>query len=90
MNRPWSAAALLSSCRGLLLGPVKQPVWEEALTATASGGELFELCISRVRANRHQQAGETDWDGRLVSVCNDAAYNATLLFCCTFNNQWQL
>jgi hypothetical protein len=69
VHRPWSAAALLSSCRGLLLGPVKQPMWEEALTATASGGELFELCISRARANRHQQAGETDWDGRYAVHC---------------------
>lgn len=48
MDRPWSAAALLSSCRGLIFRVVKDPVLDSALSHTAhrDGGQ-FDLKISR-------------------------------------------
>ncbi|KAG5186945.1 hypothetical protein JKP88DRAFT_257310 [Tribonema minus] len=63
-DRSWSATALLSNCRSLLLHVVKAPVWDAALQATTCDTSPFELCLSRSRAAKHALLGETDWDGR--------------------------
>ncbi|CAM9305222.1 unnamed protein product, partial [Sphacelaria rigidula] len=67
MDRPWSVAAVLSSCRGLIFRVVKDPVLESALSDTAhSDGGRFDLKLSRskVMAARNIQAGRTDTEGR--------------------------
>lgn len=50
MDRKWSAAALLSSGRGLIFRVIKEPVLISALkdTAHADGGQ-FDLNLSRAK-----------------------------------------
>ncbi len=48
MDRKWSAAHLLSSCRGLIFRAVKEPVLTSALNSTAyADGGQFDLNLSR-------------------------------------------
>eukprot|EP00752_Nemacystus_decipiens_P002251 g2132.t2 len=65
IDRKWSAAHLLSSCRGLIFRAVKEPVLLSALsdTAFADGGQ-FDLNLSRSKAARHIHLGHTDTEGR--------------------------
>lgn len=52
MDRKWSAAHLLSSCRGLIFRAVKEPVLLSALSDTAyvDGGQ-FDLNLSRSKVS---------------------------------------
>ncbi|CAM9143892.1 unnamed protein product [Scytosiphon promiscuus] len=65
MDREWSAAHLLSACRGLIFSAIKEPVLRSALadTAYADGGQ-FDLHLSRSKAARHIHLGHTDVEGR--------------------------
>ncbi|CAM9310758.1 unnamed protein product [Chrysoparadoxa australica] len=64
VNRPWSAAALLSRCRGLVFRSVKDPLWQATLTATQSSGGSIDLIVSRSKAAKHIHATEVDTEGR--------------------------
>lgn len=56
MDRPWSVAAVLSSCRGLIFRVVKDPVLESALSDTAYGdGGRFDLKLSRSKVMVHAE-----------------------------------
>lgn len=67
VDKTWSIANLLASCRGLIFETTKRPIWNAAMSATnqSSSGQ-FELRLSRPRAARHMRTGVPDHDARFM------------------------
>lgn len=73
IDRQWSAAALLSRCRGLIFQAVKTPVLVSALTYTAYGDAgQFDLKLNRPRVSE----GFIDEYFRRVEKSRSVSYNA--------------
>lgn len=66
LEKDWSTAALIAKCRGLIYTMLKEPTWNNALTATTCSGSTFELQLSRSRALKFASSGQVDNDGRLM------------------------
>jgi hypothetical protein len=66
VNKPWSIANLLASCRGLIFEVTKRPIWAAAISATTQSGSTFELRLSRPRAAKHARTGTPDNDARYM------------------------
>ena len=67
VDKSWSVAALLTSCRELIFEAVKLPVWENAMSSTNSSGSQFELQLNRQRAAKQMRSGLPDHDGRMMA-----------------------
>lgn len=64
VNRNWSLTAYVSRCRHLLFSCIKQELWDTALLETASGGQEFELKLSRSHAAKAKSKNFVDDDAR--------------------------
>jgi len=63
-DKPWSLAAMILRCKGLLLEVSKREKWENAMQRTEGSGGEFDLKLSRSRAKKHASHGGVDHEGR--------------------------